>query len=52
MASHVVRDQATGVRPGNELDDAAVESHLVTHVDGFRGPLEVCAYSGLPPPKL
>jgi aminoglycoside phosphotransferase (APT) family kinase protein len=38
--------QTTGVRPGHEIDTAALERYLTAHVAGFKGPLEIRQFEG------
>jgi aminoglycoside phosphotransferase (APT) family kinase protein len=46
MSSDAVLGQTTGVRAGHEIDRAALERHLIDHVDGFRGPAEIRQFEG------
>lgn len=38
--------QTTGVRRGHEIDRDALESYLSSHLDGFRGALEIRQFEG------
>lgn len=38
--------QIIGVREGHAFDESALEQHLVRHLAGFRGPLEIRQFAG------
>ncbi len=41
-----INDDLTEVREAHKFDQSALEDYLLTHVDGFRGPLEIKQFEG------